>query len=119
MKYKLFLTAISTSFLMVAGKSSYAAAANSATTPELNANSTGEEIFFTLVILILILLAFWLLKNSNLLSKTENTDEKTGRQWLDSHLKDLDAGQLQMLIKRGDAFKKNAGYPLTIENNNK
>lgn len=60
-------------------------------------------------IAILFALVLKLIKNNEKLNETINTVEKDGKQWLDSNLKDLDAHQLEMLIKRSDSLKGNSG----------
>lgn len=70
------------------------------------ANDVGLNIFFTLFILALLLLVLWLLKNSNRLNDYVNTNEPDGREWLISHIKDLETEELEKLIKRGKAQKR-------------
>lgn len=65
-------------------------------------------IILVLSIVILLALVLRLIKNNERLNETVNTAEKDGKQWLDSNLKDLDAHQLEMLIKRSNSLKGNA-----------
>jgi hypothetical protein len=69
-------------------------------------NEVGLDIFFTLFILALLLLALWLIKNSALLNDNVNTNEPDGKEWLISHIKDLETEELEKLIKRGKAQKR-------------
>ncbi len=85
--------------------STHAAAADSAII--LSAvNDVGEGTFLTLVILVLILLALWILKNSNLLNDTVNINESDGSEWLKKNMKDLEADELDRLIKLGKTRKQ-------------
>lgn len=74
-----------------------------------SADSFGLEIILVFSIVILFDLVLRLIKNIKKLNETINTVEKDGKQWLDSNLKDLDAHQLEMLIKRNNSLKGNAG----------
>ncbi|GAB2977445.1 hypothetical protein GCM10027049_10710 [Mucilaginibacter puniceus] len=57
-------------------------------------------------LLILVLLALWLLKNSYRLKDTINDVDTDGKNWLNSHLKDLDSQQVNQLINRQQAMRK-------------
>jgi hypothetical protein len=69
-------------------------------------NEVGLDIFFTLFILALLLLALWLIKNSALLNDQVNNNEPEGREWLIGHIKDMETEELEKLIKRGKAQKR-------------
>ncbi len=74
-----------------------------------SADSFFLGIILLVFIAILLALVLRLIKNSEKLNETINTVEKDGKKWLESNLKDLDAHQLEMLIKRSNSLKGNAG----------
>lgn len=63
-------------------------------------SSMSLTILIVLCLLILVLLTLWLFKNSSRLEETVESSETNGKVWLNSHLKDLDKHQLDILIKR-------------------
>ncbi|HEY9534529.1 MAG TPA: hypothetical protein VIQ77_08340 [Mucilaginibacter sp.] len=63
-------------------------------------SSTGLIVVLVFGLVILVLLTLWLFKNSSRLAETEQNQETNGKIWLESHLKDLDDHQLDILIKR-------------------
>jgi hypothetical protein len=85
----------------------------SATAQENNTLKPPSTDFYLLGIIlisiaILFALVLKLLKNNKKLNESIDTVEKDGKQWLDSNLKDLDAHQLEILIRRSNS-KENAG----------
>ena len=68
-------------------------------------SSTGLIVMLLFGLVILALLTVWLFKNSSRLAETEQNEETNGKTWLDSHLKDLDDHQLDILIKRHPLMK--------------
>jgi hypothetical protein len=64
------------------------------------------EIFFVLIILILLLLALWILKNSYRLKENVDSKELDGKDWLNSHIKDMEPDQLTTLINRGNTHQQ-------------
>jgi hypothetical protein len=62
-------------------------------------NLPWEILIFGSVIVILLILAIWLLKNSNRLEGTIDHSETSCKTWLKNHLKDLDHHQLDILIR--------------------
>lgn len=62
-------------------------------------NLPWEILIFGLVIVILLILAIWLLKNSTRLEDTITHSDTNCKTWLKNHLKDLDNHQLDILIK--------------------
>jgi len=69
-------------------------------------NSFGWGIFFVVYIPILLLLALWILKNSNILSNTVDTPELDGNEWLNTHIKNLDTRELDKLINSGNVKRR-------------
>ena len=69
-------------------------------------NSLGLGIFFVVYIPILLLFALWILKNSNILNDSADTPELDGREWLNKHIKNFDAKELDKLINRGNVQRK-------------
>lgn len=67
---------------------------------------TGEFLLFGFVIVVLVILALWILKNSRLLNDTVDLDEPDGSAWLNRHLNDFGDHQLDILINRNNASKK-------------
>lgn len=67
---------------------------------QMDDSSTGLIVVLVFGLVILVLLTLWLFKNSSRLAETEQNQETNGKIWLESHLKDLDDHQLDILIKR-------------------
>jgi len=64
---------------------------------------------------ILVLLVLWLLKSSYRLKQTINNVNPDGKNWLNTHLKDLDSQQVNILIKRQHWMRNR---PVNDENQN-
>lgn len=79
-------------------------------------SSWGVVLLLAGSLLILVLLALWLLKNSSRLKATTNDVDTDGKNWLNRHLKDLNSQQVNILIKRQRAVRN---QPLNGENQNK
>lgn len=71
-----------------------------------NPNHVGEGLLFGLAFLVLLGLAFWLLKSSNVLDDNLNENELNGKRWLNDHLNNLETNQLDELIKWGEVREK-------------
>jgi cyanate permease len=63
------------------------------------------EIFFVLTILILLLLALWILKNTYRLKENVDSKELDSKDWLNNHIKDMEPDQLTTLINRGNTHQ--------------
>lgn len=68
--------------------------------PETGDSSGWAVIFLTASLLILVVLVVWLLKSSYRLKEIINDVNTDGKNWLNSHLKDLDRQQVNILINR-------------------
>ena len=79
-------------------------------------SSWGLAILLAGSLVILVLLVLWLLKNSYRLKESNDNVDTDGKNWVNSHLKDLDSQQVNLLIKRQHAMHK---QPLRVENQNK
>lgn len=73
---------------------------------DANPDNLGEILLFGLAFLILLGLALWLFRSSNVLDENVNENELDGKRWLTGHLNDLETNQLDALIHRGDAQEK-------------
>lgn len=69
--------------------------------------SIDEALLFGLAFLILLGLALWLFRSSNVLDENVSENELDGKRWLNSHLNDLETNQLDVLIHREDVREKN------------
>ena len=90
--------------------------AETSVTPQPEDSSWGLAILLAGSSLLLVVLVLWLLKNSYRLKESTNDVDTDGKNWLNSHLKDLDSQQVNLLIKRQHAMHK---QPLRVENQNK
>ncbi|CAN5276484.1 hypothetical protein BH09BAC6_BH09BAC6_31640 [soil metagenome] len=97
MKCKLFIASAGTYQLSTAFNT---ASAMTKDLPVAQNRDGAGEIFLVSIILILLLLALWILKNSYLLRENVNTKEIDGKEWLDNHIRDMEPDQLQTLINR-------------------
>jgi di/tricarboxylate transporter len=87
-------------FLLAGINSSRAMINASAVVPISNANETWVGIVLGLVILVLMLLVLWLIKNSNRLKDDVDSPESNTGEWLNKHVNDLESDQLEILISR-------------------
>jgi hypothetical protein len=101
MKSKIFVISASTYLLSTTFNTGYAMTKDLTIAQEPNPYGIGE-IFFVLIILILLLLALWILKNSYLLKENVDSKELDSKEWLNSHIKDMEPDQLETLINRGN-----------------
>jgi len=101
MKSKIFIITTGAYLLLTTLNTAYAMTKDSTIAQEPNSDGIGE-IFFVLVILILLLLALWILKNSYRLKENVDSEELDSKEWLNSHIKDMEPDQLATLIHRGD-----------------
>jgi len=106
MKFKQFY--IFLSVLILGGLHSKVAVANDSLVKQVSSgNETLEVIILGIIILVLIVLALWIFKNSTLLNDNLNIDESVGREWIHKHMKDLEANQLEALINRSSNQQQN------------
>lgn len=82
---------------------------------ETEDSSWGIAISLIGSLLILVLLVLWLLKSSYRLKQTINNVNTDGKNWLNTHLKDLDSQQVNILIKRQHWMRN---QPVNDENKN-
>ncbi|MES2427076.1 MAG: hypothetical protein V4560_08880 [Bacteroidota bacterium] len=109
---KKFISVILLLSLLMSGK----VMAAIAVLPETEDSSWGAAILLAGSLLILVLLVLWLLKNSYRLKETINDVDSDGKNWLNSHLKDLDSQQINLLIKRQQEMRN---QPVNGENQHK
>lgn len=83
-----------------------AALADDSPIMQVNTDHASQNILIVLALIILVGLALWIIKNSRRLSDTADMAEPEGKEWLNKHLNDLGADQLETLIKRGDTSQK-------------
>jgi uncharacterized membrane protein len=101
MKSKLFIITTSAYLLLTTFNTGYAMTKDLTIAHEPNPDGIGE-IFFVLIILILLLLALWILKNSYRLKENVDSKELDSKEWLNNHIKDMEPDQLETLINRGN-----------------
>ena len=109
---KKFISVILLLSLLMSGK----VMAATAVLPETEDSSWGAAILLAGSLLILVSLVLWLLKNSYRLKETINDVDTDGKNWLNSHLKDLDSQQINLLIKRQRGMRN---QPVNGENQHK
>jgi len=101
MKTKIFAISTSAYLLLTTLNNAYAMTKDSTIAQESDPNGLGE-MFFVLIILILLLLALWILKNSYRLKENVDSKELDSKDWLNNHIKDMEPDQLATLINRGN-----------------
>ncbi|MFB9843788.1 hypothetical protein [Mucilaginibacter ginsenosidivorans] len=102
MKTKTFTIFTTAYLLFTTLNSAYAMTKDSTIAQESHPDGLGET-FFVLIILILLLLALWILKNSYRLKENIESKELDSKDWLNNHIKDMEPDQLTTLINRGHA----------------
>lgn len=102
MKTKIFAISTTAYLLLTTLNTAYAMTKDSTIAQESDPDGFGE-IFFVLIILILLLLALWILKNTYRLKENVDSKELDGKHWLKDHIKDMEPDQLTTLINRGHA----------------
>lgn len=67
-----------------------------------------EVLFLLVSILVLAVLAWWLWSSSQILKQVKDAEVETGRSWLDKELYNLEAEQIDLLMKRNNQMKSDA-----------
>ena len=104
MKSKIFIITTGAYLLLTTLNTAYAMTKDSTIVQGPNSDGIGE-MFFVLVILILLLFALWILKNSYRLKENVESEELDSKEWLNSHIKDMEPDQLATLIHRGNIYQ--------------
>lgn len=100
MKRFIFLIA-----LLIISLSSQKATAQENIIKPASGDSIALGVLLIICITILLVLVIRLIKNGKKLDDAADTPEKDGKQWLTGNLKDLDAHQIEILIKRSKSLK--------------
>lgn len=98
---KQFISVIILLWLTMPGK----AMAETSVVSQPEDSSWGLAILIAGSLVILILLVLWLFENSCRLKESTNDVDTDGKNWVTSHLKDLDSQQVNLLIKRQHAMR--------------
>ena len=101
MKTKIFAISTSAYLLLTTLNTAYAMTKDSTIAQESDPDGLGE-MFFVLIILILLLLALWILKNTYRLKENVDCKELDSKDWLNNHIKDMEPDQLATLINHGN-----------------
>jgi hypothetical protein len=101
MKTKIFTISTTAYLLLTTLNSADAMIKDSTIAQESDPDGFGE-IFFVLMILILLLLALWILKNTYRLKDNVDCKALDSKDWLNNHIKDMEADQLATLINHGN-----------------
>jgi|GEM_PF-1988070 hypothetical protein len=101
MKSKIFIITTGAYLLLTTLNIAYAMTKDSTIVQDPNPDGIGE-LFFVLIILILLLLALWILKNSYRLKENVDNKELDSKEWLNNHIKDMEPDQLATLINRSN-----------------
>ncbi len=101
MKTKIFTISTIVCLLLTTLNSVYAMTKDSTIVQESEPDGFGE-VFFVLIILILLLLALWILKSIYRLKENVDCKELDSKDWLNNHIKDMEPDQLATLINYGN-----------------
>lgn len=101
MKSKMLIIITSVYLPLTTLNTAYAMTKDSTIVQESNSFGIGEFLFVC-IILILLLLVLWILKNSYRLKQNVESKKLDGKEWFNSHINDMEPDQLTSLINRSN-----------------